>query len=89
MSPVAFNPRRGKIKPIATIERELIRDEQPLRGATIVWICPECFDPYDARPPGGLCLNAGHAQVRVFRARVHSIRARRGAPVVALRSHHA
>jgi len=77
------------MKPIATIERELIRDEQPLRGATIVWICPECFDPYDARPPGGMCLNAGHAPVRVFRARVHSIRARRGAQVVALRSQRA
>jgi hypothetical protein len=70
---------------IATIERELIREGQPVRGATIVWICPECFDSYDARPPGGNCLNAGHAPVRVFRARVHSIRATRGARVVALR----
>jgi hypothetical protein len=80
----------AKMNVIATtIERELIREGQPLREATIVWICPECFDPYDARPPGGKCLNAGHAPVKVFRARVHSIRTRRGARVVPLRSHHA
>jgi hypothetical protein len=36
----------------------------------------ECFEPYDARAPGGHCLNAGHTPVKVFRARVHSIRAR-------------
>jgi hypothetical protein len=82
----ASDPGRAKMNFIATIERELIRDEQPLRGATIVWICPECFDPYDARPPGGVCLNAGHAPVKVFRARVHSIRARTGSRVVPLRS---
>ena len=33
-----------------------------------------CFEPDDARPPGGHCLNVGHAPVEVFRARVHSIR---------------
>ncbi|MGH2986492.1 MAG: hypothetical protein ACRDLO_07390 [Solirubrobacterales bacterium] len=85
LSPIASDRGRVKMKIIDTIERELIREEQPLRGETIVWICPECFDPYDARPPGGKCLNAGHAPVRVFRARVHSIRARRGSPVVPLR----
>jgi len=86
---LASDPERAKMHVIENIASELITEERPLKGEAIVWICSECFEPYDARPPGGHCLNAGHAPVKVFRARVRSIRTRRGARVVPLRPHRA
>lgn len=40
------------------------RTEAESRQAT-VWICPECFDAYESRPPAGECLNPGHAAVEL------------------------
>ena len=86
---LASDPVRAKMHVIESIASKSTTEEWALRSEAIVWICPECFEPYDARPPGGHCLNAGHAPVKVFRARVHSIRARRGARVVPLRPNRA
>jgi hypothetical protein len=42
-------------------------------AATSVWVCPECFDVYEARTPSGDCPNPGHAPVRLFAAAVRSL----------------
>ena len=42
-------------------------------NSTSVWICPECFDAYEARTASGDCPNGGHAPVRLFETPVRSL----------------
>ena len=53
--------------------------ERPVDKETVVWICSECFDAYDATTADGNCPNPGHAPVKLHPTRLQSTETERPA----------